>query len=120
MPKLNLKDYFDRVVVINLRRRPDRLASFRLDKLSDCTPERKPANGPIRRYIGAVSRWIAAGHPKRSDEEVNHIYDEICSACDAFNKDGACALCKCRVSKSKNSLVNKIRMATEHCPTGKW
>jgi hypothetical protein len=66
-------------------------------------------------YATAVARWIAAGFPIRSDEEVERIY-EICSACKWMHAAGYCQKCGCRLSKSRQAMTNKIRMATEHCP----
>ena len=71
-------------------------------------------------YTGAVARWVTAGSPKRSDEAVERIY-KICSGgtCDWFEY-GSCRGCGCRVNTSSFALVNKIRMATEHCPRTFW
>ncbi len=73
----------------------------------------------IKNYTKATKQWIKKGSPKRTNEEVNHIYDDICKPCKYF-KGKSCKLCGCRVSKSKSGLTNKIRMATENCPIKKW
>ena len=73
----------------------------------------------IKNYTKATKRWIKKGSTKRTDEEVNHIYDDICKPCQHFVKK-SCKLCGCKVSKSKSGLTNKIRMATENCPIKKW
>ena len=87
-------------------------------------PESKETPPPIQRlrsYAKATARWIAAGRPKRSDSEVTRIYDEVCTPCSDFDKEReSCRICGCRVSKSRRALLNKLRMATESCPAGKW
>jgi hypothetical protein len=69
----------------------------------------------VPRYVTAVARWIAAGFPRRSDDEVDQIF-EICRACKWMHAAGYCQKCGCRLSKSRQAMTNKIRMATEHCP----
>jgi len=70
-------------------------------------------------YVSAVARWIAAGRPTRSQERINEILTTICEPCEKF-KDGACDLCGCRINRSPAALKNKLAMATEACPLGKW
>ena len=71
-----------------------------------------------RRYVAAIKRWRAAGCPARNDAEVEKML-AICKACEHYDK-GNCSQCGCRVNDSRWSLTNKIRMATENCPAGKW
>lgn len=73
----------------------------------------------IRRYVSAVSAWIAAGRPVRIPKEVAKIYDESCRPCPDFKAD-SCRICGCRVRRNGKALANKIRMGTEHCPAGRW
>ena len=73
-------------------------------------------------YAAAVSRWLAAGAPKRSDEEVDDLL-AICQACPTGRYDasrGACSKCGCKVNASSWAILNKLRMATESCPDGHW
>lgn len=73
----------------------------------------------VVRYAGAVSRWVLAGKPERSQEEVARIYDTICKPCEFFKND-SCVTCGCRVRRSGAALLNKISMDTESCPKKKW
>jgi hypothetical protein len=68
-------------------------------------------------YAQALVRWTKAGFPERSDDEVSRL-ESICKACSKY-VDGRCKQCSCRVNK-RPAVVNKIRMATENCPLGKW
>lgn len=74
----------------------------------------------VRQYTRSVLRWIAAGSPTRSKNETSRIYSNICVVCEEFNKKGSCNKCGCRISRDGAALNNKIRMATESCPLGKW
>ena len=75
----------------------------------------------LRSYSRAVARWIAAGRPERSDQEVERIFQSLCQPCEAFDAEqGTCRVCGCRVRESGAALVNKIKMATEQCPRGHW
>ncbi len=74
-----------------------------------------------KRYSRAVRRWIAAGRPTRSEEEVRNIFETHCKPCARYNeKKQACTICGCRVRRQGLAVLNKIRMATECCPLGKW
>jgi len=68
----------------------------------------------------AQKTWEDAGKPERSPEEVERIV-AICEACDAYNhKTKQCGVCGCLCRKKGMARFNKPRMATEHCPRGKW
>lgn len=70
-------------------------------------------------YSKAVRRWIAAGRPVRTQEEIDKIYDEHCSGCAMFI-DGVCNSCGCPASRDQPPLRNKLKMATEACPLGRF
>ncbi len=73
------------------------------------------------RYSRAVRRWIAAGRPVRPDAEVEQVFKTHCQPCGHYDAEKkACVICGCRVRRGGVALVNKIRMATEHCPIGEW
>ena len=75
----------------------------------------------VRSYGKALSKWRAAGRPMRSYKEVERIYWKVCMACAQFSLEKAtCKMCDCKVNRSKVAMLNKIRMATESCPDGKW
>lgn len=65
----------------------------------------------------AVARWVAAGSPGRSQQEIDEVLT-ICRACDKFTDEGRprCKLCGCSVNNKPDGLRNKIAMATESCP----
>lgn len=70
----------------------------------------------------AMGRWHAAGKPKRTPEEIARIFDDICRQCEHYEGDtaaGHCRMCGCQLRRS-GGLLNKIEMATEECPMGKW
>jgi hypothetical protein len=70
-------------------------------------------------YATALARWAAAGFPTRPDEEVERIFRECCQPCDQ-HVDGRCKKCGCCVSAKGMAIRNKLKMATEKCPLGKW
>jgi hypothetical protein len=83
------------------------------------TEEKEYPSVPIQlnNYRLAVTRWIKAGRPKRTDEEINNIYENHCKKCDWYDaKSSRCKGCGCRVVPKGLALVNKLKMATEHCP----
>ena len=72
------------------------------------------------RYTRALTRWIKAGRPIREQNEILEIY-EICQQCRALDTTtNSCKNCGCRIANHSNPLLNKIAMATERCPVGKW
>jgi len=72
-------------------------------------------------YATAVARWMAAGRPERSQAEVDRIYHTLCVRCEHITETGdQCRKCGCRLSTDRPALLNKIKMATEHCPLDKW
>jgi len=66
------------------------------------------------RYWQARNRWVKAGKPNRTLEEIRDIYVNLCSVCDAFDHD-MCGLCGCRLKRDTLSL-NKLAWSTEQCP----
>lgn len=91
----------------------------------------KPQGSAIKKYANAVQAWAKAGYPERTDEEVAFIYEQLCKSCEQFGED-RCKACGCRISGAETglsgllkhfgarALLNKVRMATEHCPRQKW
>ena len=73
----------------------------------------------IGQYAQALAHWTAAGFPVRDQSEVERIEGELCRPCEKY-VEGQCKRCGCRVNKSSIAVANKIKMATEKCPIGKW
>jgi len=76
----------------------------------------------------ATAEWIAAGMPKRTDEECERIH-KICEGCKFFDKGSdRCRACGCGLSASSKislwtkivGLADGIKMATHHCPKSYW
>ncbi len=67
----------------------------------------------VRSYQEARVRWIAAGQPVRTPEEMVRLH-AICGTCDQFS-GASCKLCGCAIHPSRTWL-NKLFWATEHCP----
>jgi len=68
----------------------------------------------------ALTRWIKAGRPVRSQEQIQEIYG-ICQQCRALDATtNFCKYCGCRVANHPNLMLNRIAIATERCPVGKW
>lgn len=72
-------------------------------------------------YPAAIRKWVASGCPVRTEEEVQEIFETHCSKCDRFDKGNqACLACGCSISLGGNPLTNKLKMATEECPLGRF
>ncbi len=82
-----------------------------------------PGNFIMRavRYSRALTRWIKSGRPVRSEEEILEIFTTHCRECESMDRElGRCGECGCHVGLVPAPLVNKIAMATEHCPDNRW
>lgn len=72
-------------------------------------------------YTSAIKRWVAAGRPTRSEEDIKRIFEEHCNKCEMYDREKhACRNCGCSLSTTGNPLKNKLAMATEKCPLGRW
>lgn len=67
----------------------------------------------VANYRRALVRWLAAGRPVRSRDEIKKLH-AICTNCDHFT-GRSCRVCGCGVHHSQG-WWNKLRWATEHCP----
>ena len=75
----------------------------------------------VLRYTRALSRWIKAGRPIRSEEEIRSIFQEHCRLCEERDAQrNVCRSCGCYIGLEAAPLRNKLAMATEDCPKGKW
>ncbi len=72
-------------------------------------------------YAVAIARWMAAGCPVRSPDEVERIYTEYCLPCERWDPEAdACGICGCGVHAKGWAVRNLIAMLTERCHEGKW
>lgn len=72
-------------------------------------------------YASSVRKWVAAGKPERTQEEMDAIWETHCSGCRMYDKvKKVCNSCGCPASTDQPSLKNKLRMATEACPLGRF
>ena len=73
------------------------------------------------RLTTAVGKWMAAGQPVRNQDEIDIAF-ATCGTCEFYkpssDDSGTCGKCGCYVNR--RGMLNKIRMATESCPIGKW
>ena len=75
----------------------------------------------VQNYFGAVRRWVAMGRPTRTKEEIEQIFQEHCKGCERYDAEKhACKNCGCAVSEDASPLTNKLAMATENCPLGRF
>jgi len=72
-------------------------------------------------YKEAFIKWMRAGKPVRTKEEVEHIHTTWCDPCEWYDKQRKrCKGCGCKVTLGSVAIMNKIKMGTEHCPKNKW
>jgi len=81
--------------------------------------ERQTLIGKSVSYTKAIVDWIKAGRPARSPSLTEQIFYSICLPCSDYD-EGACRICGCVVSPIGGPLLNKIAMATQHCPKNLW
>lgn len=65
-------------------------------------------------FAGAMTHWAASGFPTRSQEQIEERM-AICQACPLL-QNNVCQKCGCSV----DGLINKLAVATEACPDGRW
>jgi hypothetical protein len=68
-------------------------------------------------FAAAMARWTLAGMPRRTQAEIDERL-AICQAC-PFLHNNHCTKCGCACVE-QNRLINKLALATEKCPEGKW
>jgi hypothetical protein len=93
-----------------------------LDALPTAGLHAPPPPGPsllIRgwNFAAAMARWTLAGMPRRTQAEIDERL-AICQACPYLQNDH-CEKCGCACVE-QNRLMNKLTLATERCPDGKW
>ncbi len=101
----------------------------------------------INHWLEHLKRWIAAGRPVRTEEQMEACLTVCHAPCEHFKKgrkrkeseekpdwfkgivvklsawykrDGYCAKCGCKLSRSKRAVFNAVRMATYDCSQGFW
>ena len=95
------------------------------DQCGRCAKESKMETArlmdKVMNYAAAVRKWVAAGRPVRTEEEIAEIYEKHCSGCTMFDKERqVCNSCGCPANKNQPPLKNKLAMATEECPLGQF
>jgi len=78
--------------------------------------------GMVCRYAAALKKWVAAGRPTRTDEEVEAI-KAICKSdeCKKYEPiEGRCRACGCKIHTPGITILSKAKLATETCPKDKW
>ena len=80
-------------------------------------PDFPPTSVQLWLYKEALKKWHKAGRPVRTAEEVTDILETKCKGCDWYDAaKKRCKGCGCRVTDGGIPVLNKIKMATEHCP----
>lgn len=97
------------------------MEGFDLSEADEMSPDYPALSMQLWSYKEALVRWKKAGYPVRTDEEVKEIHEKKCVPCSWYDKDKKrCKGCGCRVSAGSVAVLNKIKMATEHCPREEW
>ena len=80
-----------------------------------------PLADKLAHYAVALARWVAAGRPVRSKEDVARIHSRYCCPCAGYDTQReVCTVCGCKARPGGTAVRNKIKMGTEHCPLKKW
>jgi len=78
-------------------------------------------SGKVVRYLGAIRRWVVNGRPTRTSKEIHRLFEQNCKQCVRFDSEKhSCKSCGCSVNTSGTPLANKLAMATERCPLGRF
>lgn len=88
---------------------------------SELPPDYPPMSMQLWTYKEALIRWAKAGRPTRTQEEVEHIHKTCCEPCEWYDKEQQrCKGCGCKVTVGAIAVFNKLKMATEKCPRGRF
>lgn len=88
-------------------------------KVAKNCPKAPTALGMAVGFAEAVAKYVASGMADVTEAEYLQR-GEICQACPIYDvASESCGKCGCTVG-GKERLIDKRRMATEHCPEGKW
>ena len=68
-------------------------------------------------FATAMAKWVAAGRPMRTHDEIAERL-AICHGCERLKND-VCLSCGCQCIETE-IVMNKLTLATEKCPLGKW
>lgn len=68
-------------------------------------------------FAQAMARHAASGFKRCSKKQISERL-EICQSCPHL-QDNHCSLCGCACI-AENQLMNKLALASEKCPLGKW
>jgi hypothetical protein len=68
-------------------------------------------------FGSAFVKWLGAGRPVRSKRQIASRL-KICKSC-PFLENQRCTRCGCYCVETEQ-LINKLALATEKCPEGKW
>lgn len=84
-------------------------------------PELPSLSKRIATYAKAVTSWVAAGSPERTEEDVNNIFNTYCKKCNWLDAERqVCKGCGCKVNTGGVAIFNKIKMGNQHCPRRLW
>lgn len=87
----------------------------------EAPPNYPPLSMQMWTYKEALIKWVKAGRPKRTQEEVEKIHSEHCVPCEWYDAEQKrCKGCGCTVSVGSLAVFNKLKMKTEHCPKDKF
>lgn len=67
-------------------------------------------------FAGAMTRWAGSGFQTRKRDEIEKRL-AICQGCEFLSND-ACSKCGCPCTG--DGVFDKLVIATERCPEGKW
>lgn len=97
------------------------MEAFEEDTQTEEVKEFPPLMTQLGNYKNAVRKWISAGRPVRTPEEIKDILENKCKRCAWYDGEAKrCKGCGCQVTESIMAIFNKIKMATEHCPKELW
>jgi hypothetical protein len=122
---LDVSDADVKAMILEAGMDPEDLEKNQVFESGELPPNYPPLSMQMWTYKEALIKWVKAGRPKRTQEEVEHIHSTFCNPpgkpCEWYDADqGRCKGCGCQVSLGSIAVLNKLKMATEHCPKDKF